>query len=358
MHGKKNKYIYFVLHSLNRIFAIMKKHFPACYVELPPFCEGRRAAFYLATEEYVAEHLPEGCYFLTWIVGPTVVMGRNQVMHQEVNLDFCCTEGIDIIRRRSGGGAIFADEQNIMTSLITEDAPVEPLFQEYAETVSSALCRLGAPVQVSGRNDIVLSDEKRKICGNAFYKKANHCIVHGTMLYDTDPRRMEGALHPDINKLESKGIKSVRSRVGVLKDYLPYDVATLRQQLRQQLCDNCIALSDADIHIIERLEQRYYQPDYLYGSSNHADIVRSGRIEGVGNLEIRLLLQGSIISDVEICGDFFAIDDAQAALRETLQGRPFSTDSIHQAILRYHPERTIRGLSTSNFIAFLTQTTK
>ena len=350
---------------------ILGPHFPACFVELPPECEGRRCAFYLAAEEYIADHLPPGSYFFTWQLAPTVVMGRNQVAHTEVDLDFCRREGIDVIRRRSGGGAIFADERNIMTSLITEDAPVEELFQEYAEAVAAALRQLGAPAVVSGRTDIVLKDPPQpsiegrekaqhleahslplregqggsKVCGNAFYHKVGHCIAHGTMLYDTNPRLMEGALHPDISKLEQKGVKSVRSRVGLLKDYLPFGVSELRQQLRLLLTDRSVTLTAKDVLQIERLEQRYYEPEYFYGSSAHADIIRSARIPGCGLLELHIRLHGSLISGIELRGDFFDLGQAQETFRKALTDCPFTQNSIRQTIAEHHPEQTIRGLS-------------
>ena len=409
-----------------------KKHFPACFVELPPQCEGRRAPFYLATEEYIADTLPEGSYFFTWQIGRTVVMGRNQVAHQEVNLDFCHREGIDIIRRRSGGGAIFADEGNIMTSLITEGGAVEALFAEYAEAVAAALRQLGAPATVAGRNDIVLSGEwrvesgerngdkngvacqeeklsslhsplstlhqestlhQRKVCGNAFYHKQDRCIAHGTMLYDTNPQLMEGALHPDVTKLEQRGVKSVRSRVGVLKDYLPFDVATLRQELRHLLTDHTITLTDDDVREIERLEQRYYKEDfgeawngvsgewrvesgerngdkngvacqeeklsYLHSplstlhqeSTLHQKLSR--RIEGCGMVELHFQLEVDLIREVQLRGDFFELGDAETAFRTAFVGQAFTPESLREAIHKHHPERTIRGLNEADITSIL-----
>ena len=335
-----------------------KRHFPACYVALPPETEGRRAAFYLAAEEYIADRLPRGSYFLTWQLGPTVVMGRNQVMHQEVDVDFCRREGIDIIRRRSGGGAIFADERNIMTSLITEDAPVEVLFGEYAEAVAQALRQMGAPAAVAGRNDIVIrSDDTdappRKVCGNAFYKKTDRCIAHGTMLYDTNPHLMEGALHPDVSKLQQKGVKSVRSRIGLLKDYLPFGVGELRQRLRQLLCDRAVCLSAEDVHEIERLEQRYYAADYFYGSTVHSDVVRTARIPGCGQVEVCFRLSGSRVADVVLRGDFFDLSQARERFERALVGQTFTPENLAQAIREHHPERSIRGLSEEALIQLI-----
>lgn len=329
-----------------------KPHFPACFVELPPETEGRRAAFYLAAEEYIAEEFPADDYFFTWQLGPTVVFGRNQSIRQEVDLDFCRREGIDVIRRRSGGGAIFADRHNIMTSLVTETEAVEPLFKEYAEAVASALRQLGAPAVVSGRNDTVL-EGGGKICGNAFYHKKNRCIAHGTMLYDTNTRLMEGALHPEASKLKEKGVKSVRSRVGLLKDFLPFGVDELRRQLPLLLCNRTIALTDADVQKIEKLEQRYYEPEYFYGNSAHADIVRSARIEGCGQIGLHFRLHGNTVEAVELTGDFFVLADAGKAFNACFAGRPFTHESLVKAISEHHPERSIRGLTVEGLIRIL-----
>lgn len=321
-----------------------EKHFPACYLELPTSTGNRRAAFYLAAEEYVAQQLPPDNYLFTWQLRPTVVMGRNQVAHQEVDLDFCQREGIDIIRRRSGGGAIFADERNIMTSLITPGGAVEPLFKEYAERVAEGLRQLGAPAVVSGRNDITL-EGGGKICGNAFYHLTDHNIVHGTMLYDTDPRLMQGALHPDTSKLEEKGVKSVRSRVALLKDYLSIDVCELRNQLRLLLTDRTLSLTAEDVERIEEIEQRYYEPNYLLGSSATADVTRSARIPGCGQVDILFHLQGSLISKAQVQGDYFELGDANEAFSKALVGIAFTPEQMAKAIKTHHPEQTIRGLN-------------
>jgi len=327
-------------------------HFPACYVELPPYTEGRRAAFYLAVEEYVAHEMPTDNYFFTWQLRPTVVMGRNQVAHQEIDLDFCHKTGIDIIRRRSGGGAIFADENNLMTSLITEEGSVESLFEGYAETIANTLCYLGAPAKVTGRNDIIL-ESGGKVCGNAFYHTPGHCIIHGTMLYDTNPHLMEGALQPSASKMKSKGVKSVRSRIDLLKDYLEINVYELRKQLRTLLTDRSITLTDNDIQKIEVIEQKYYDPHFLFGNTSHADVTKKQHIEGCGMLEINLQLEGSLIQDITLTGDYFDLGDAQSAFKLCLTGLPYSAENLQNAIRKHHPERNIRGLNETSLINLL-----
>ena len=205
---------------------------------------------------------------------------------------------------------------------------------------------------VSGRNDTVL-EGGGKICGNAFYHKKNRCIAHGTMLYDTNTRLMEGALHPEASKLKEKGVKSVRSRVGLLKDFLPFGVEELRRQLPLLLCNRSITLKDDDVQEIEKLEQRYYEPDYFFGSLAHADIVRTARIEGCGQIGLHFRLHGDLVKAVELTGDFFVLDDAQQAFNTCFAGRPFTHDSLVQAIGEHHPERSIRGLTEEGLIKIL-----
>ena len=241
-----------------------------------------------------------------------------------------------------------------MTSLITEDGPVEPIFQEYAEAVASALRQLGAPAVVAGRNDIVL-EGGGKVCGNAFYHKANCNIAHGTMLYDTDPRLMEGALHPDVSKLEAKGVKSVRSRVGFLKDYLPFDVQTLRQRLRHLLTNRTITLTDEDVREIERMEQQYYKEEFSgewrMEKTIHQKLSR--RIEGCGTVELHFQLEDNLIRSIELRGDFFDLGHATETFNAAFAGIPFTPEGLCEAIRKHHPERTIWGLSEADIIRIL-----
>lgn len=353
-------------------------HFPACYVEIPgeavasggrdDACGGqsaalqRRAPFYLAAEEWIASHLPASSYLFTWQLSRTVVMGRNQVAHQEVNLDFCRENHIDVIRRKSGGGAIFADEGNIMISFVTTRGKVEPIFQEYAMQVSRSLNELGAHTEVHGRNDVILMG-KGKVCGNAFYHIADRNIVHGTMLYDTDPDLMQGALHSNPQKLESKGVQSIRARVGVLKGNLhapqgiteAEEIVWLRSQLRWLLTDRTIVLDTSAISEIEQIEQGYYADEFLLGSSTRDEAVLQARIEGCGTIEIRFSLKGSLVRSVRLTGDFFELTDAQKAFAEAFEGVAFTRDSLWDAIGRSHPERSIRNLTPEQLIALFKQ---
>jgi len=330
----------------------MPSHFPACYVHFPASASPRRAAFYLAAEEYVARKLPEDDYLFSWQLAPTVVMGRNQVAHMEVDLDFCRREGIDVVRRKSGGGAIFADKGNLMWSLVTGKSAVEPLFAEYAESVARALQAIGAPAIVSGRNDIVL-DGGGKICGNAFYHLPDRNIVHGTMLYDTQPRLMQSALRPDASKFKAKGVKSARSRIALLKDYIPCGADALRDRLCALLTDRFTKLEQQDVDEIEEMEKSYYERAWLYGQTCGDETVRTARFEGCGELSVHFLLRGSLIADVALSGDFFELQDAADAFRHAFVGAAFTTQSLHDAIAAHHPEKSIRKLTEAQLFSLL-----
>ena len=332
-----------------------KPCFPACYVVFPPNTEFRRAAFYLAAEEYLALNFPEDDYVFTWCLHPTVVIGRNQVAHQEINLDFCKENNIDVIRRKSGGGAIYADEGNIMVSLVTRAGKVEPLFLQYATAEVKGLRALGAPVSLSGRNDIIL-EGKGKICGNAFYHLTNRNIIHGTMLYSTNMNYMVGALNPDIKKLESKGVQSIRSRIGFLEDKINIGVFELRDELRKMLTNRSVELTEEDVAHIEKLEQNYYNPDFLYGSPSKADIERSNHIEVCGKIEIKLHLKGTQIDNIELSGDFFELEQATPAFNNALKGVNFTRESVKEALEKNNPEKSIRNLRMEDILETLFST--
>ena len=334
--------------------------FPAISVSFPSNCRGRRAAFYLAAEEYIATRMPEGNYLFTWQTMPTVVMGRNQNAYAELDVDFCQQEGIDIIRRKSGGGSIFANEGNVMTSLVTGKGAVEPMFREYANNVAASLRALGAEVEVSGRNDIVLICDgvKGKICGNAFYHLANSNIVHGTMLYDTDQRLMKGALTPQRAKLLSKGVKSVESRIALLKDVLPkMTVTQLQEHIVECLTNRSLGLTADDVRRIEEIESGYYEPSFLMGrqSLKDASVMCRARIEGCGDVALAFEIENGMVSAVRLEGDYFEMGDAEGAFAEAFASCPWTENKLLERIAEHQPYKTIRGMQEHHLVTMLNE---
>ena len=255
------------------------------YVNHKSTCE-HRLPFYLAMEEYVARHLPSNDYFFMWQVEPTVIFGRNQLIDNEVNLEFCKKNNIQTYRRKSGGGCVYADKSNIMFSYITADGNVGFTYNRYIMMVVSVLRKLGLDATTSGRNDILV--DGLKVSGNAFYRIPQRSIVHGTMLYDTNIINMVGSITPNCEKLRSKGIESVRQRITLLKDYIDISLEEFKAFVRSRLCDKEITLSYADEAAIAEIEKEYLSHEFIYGRNPKYNIVRSSRIDGVGNLEDKL----------------------------------------------------------------------
>ena len=223
----------------------------------------RSLAFYLAMEEFVAREI-EGEAFFVWRVEPTVIFGRNQVLENEVNLEYCREHGVDVVRRRSGGGCVYSDLGNIMVSYISRRGDVSEVFDRYMTALTEALRALGVPAEKSGRNDILV--EGRKISGNAFHQLPDRSIVHGTLLYSTDLDALTEAIRPPVEKLQRHGVESVRQRVMNLSEYVALMTESddalkspeaLEEYLVGYFTDGEIVLNENDLEKIELITDTY-----------------------------------------------------------------------------------------------------
>lgn len=225
-----------------------------------PDNQERSLAFWLAMEEFVAKSVDEEAFFV-WRVAPTVIIGRNQVLEDEVNLDYCRRNGVKIVRRKSGGGCVYADRDNIMISYVSKRGDVAEIFERYLSALTSCLCSLGLKAEKSGRNDILV--EGRKVSGNAFHQLPDRSIVHGTLLYNTDFDALEEAIRPPVEKLLRHGVASVRQRVGNLRDYLDPaiigSIHALESHLVDYFSDGTLSLSADDLCVIEEMASAYEQ---------------------------------------------------------------------------------------------------
>ena len=226
----------------------------------------RNLSFYLAMEEFVARRLNEPDSFFMWQVEPSVIFGRNQVAGNEVNLDYCKAHGIKVYRRKSGGGCVYADMDNLMWSFITAEENVGFAFNRFVNMVLLVLRKLGIPATGSSHNDIMIGD--RKVCGTACYHVAGRSIVHSTMLYDTNMDHMLNAITPGPEKLEKKGIQSVRQRITLLKDFmqedhLPKSVEELKTFIRETLCKGEYVLTEAELTEVEQIEKTYLTEEFI-----------------------------------------------------------------------------------------------
>lgn len=296
-----------------------------------PFNQTRRLSFYLAMEEYVARHLnhDDDCFFM-WQVNPSVIFGRNQLIEKEVNIDYCKKHHIEMYRRKSGGGCVYADMSNVMFSYITRDENVNFTFNRYINLLVLVLFKMGIDAKANGRNDILI--DGKKVSGNAFYHIPGHSIVHGTMLYDTNMENMVGSISPNNEKLISKGVESVRQRVALLKDYTNLSLDEFKAFAVQQLCNETQALTEQDIMEIEKLEKEYLTHEFIYGHNPRYSIIRKHRLEGVGEFEIRIELKNEIIKQINMMGDYFLVGDIDNRLLLPLRNVPYTKESVEKAL--------------------------
>ncbi|MDD4388883.1 MAG: lipoate--protein ligase [Bacilli bacterium] len=279
----------------------------------------------LALEEYLlkSETVPQELVWL-WQNRPAVIVGRNQNTIEEINHTMIKEKGIDVVRRISGGGAVYHDLGNINFTFITSarDGSAD-LFRQFTAPVIAALRTVGVPAEFSGRNDIIVNN--KKISGNAQAYYRDRMVHHGTILFDADLETVGAVLNVSMDKISSKGVKSVRSRVDNIKPYLKaaITIEDFKKILLQYLIQNqditarTYRLGAADKAAIRGLvNTKYRTREWNYGQSPAFEMVRSGRFTG-GKITFHINVKGGKIVGCRIFGDFFGkkdIEDLAAAL--------------------------------------------
>ena len=216
----------------------------------------RRLSFYLAMEEFVARQQWADDAFFLWQVAPSVIYGRNQVVENEVNIEYCQAHGIQLFQRKIGGGCVYADRDNLMLSFITKEEQVGFAFNRFVNMVLLVLRKMGVEATGTHHNDIMIGD--RKVCGTACRKTPHGCVVHSTMLYDTNMQHMLQAITPTRQKLAKNGVESVRQRITLLKNYTSLTLEEVKKLIIRTLCDSERMLTADEVAQIEKIEEQYY----------------------------------------------------------------------------------------------------
>ena len=297
----------------------------------------------MAFDEYCLESLPinEPVFFL-WQNRPAVIVGFNQEVNTEVNLDYLKENGIDLVRRVTGGGAVYHDLENLNYTIVGRSEDLERDYPEYASLLAKALQTLGVPATLSGRNDILV--EGRKVSGFAKRVCKNRLMVHGTLMYNVDVDVLTHVLNPSTTKLQSKGIASVRSRVANLCDYLPEipDIQTFSQRLEEILSNNYTdteyQLTETDLANIQRLtDKKFATWEWNYGRSPKATLVHSARL-ACGTVEIHLTLAENRIASCHFGGDFLGNLPA-SDVEKALTGIPYEINEIRKCLSKIEINR-------------------
>ena len=322
------------------------------YILLPKPDTIHQLPFYFAVEEYVARHYTDDDYFIGWRVNPTVMLGRNQLIDNEVNTDYCKEHKIDIFRRKSGGGCIYADKGCIQFSYISRATNANEAFAQYMQRMADLLKGLKIDAQLSGRNDILI--DGTKVSGCAFYQLSNRSVLHNSLLFDTQLDHLSNALTPAKEKLQSKGVASVRQRVTNVATYTQLDILAFMDYVRQEMCGTeVLELTEEDMKEVAEIEKELASDDFVYGKNPKYSLIRKHRFEGVGTLEAHIELKNNIIGSINIVGDYFLLGDIDHDFLSLLKGCEFTREAVEERLEDIDLSTIIRGLKLRQFLRLL-----
>ena len=322
------------------------------YILLPKPDTIHQLPFYFAIEEYVARHYTNDDYFMGWRVNPTVMLGRNQLIDNEVNTDYCKENKIDIFRRKSGGGCIYADKGCIQFSYISRAVNANEAFAAYMQRMADLLKGLKIDAQLSGRNDILI--DGTKVSGCAFYQLSNRSVLHNSLLFDTQLDHLSNALTPAKEKLQSKGVESVRQRVTNVATYTQLDILAFMDYVQQEICGTeVLELTEEDMKGVAEIEKELSSDDFVYGKNPKYSLVRKYRFEGVGTLEAHIELKNNIIGSINMVGDYFLLGDIDHDFLSLLKGCAFTREAVEERLENIDLSTIIRGLKLRQFLRLL-----
>lgn len=310
----------------------------------------------LAIEEYALKNLDiNETYLLFYINEPSIIIGKNQNTIEEINTEYVENNGIHVVRRLSGGGAVYHDLGNLNFSFITkDDGDSFHNFRKFTEPVVNALRKMGVNAELSGRNDLLA--EGRKISGNAQFSTKGRMFSHGTLLFDSEIESVVSALNVKKDKIESKGIKSIRSRVANISEFLSNKVTI--EEFRSLLLKNIFegldeipeyVLTEKDWENIHELsKERYQNWDWNYGKSPKFNLQHSHRFP-VGQIDVRFEVNKGIIDQCKIYGDFFGVGDV-SVIEDKLTGIKYEKSQIVSAMEDVDIKHYFGNISKEDFI--------
>jgi lipoate---protein ligase len=313
----------------------------------------------LALEEHLLRNLLlDQDILLFYINEPSIIIGRNQNTLEEINHEYVACRGIHVVRRLSGGGAVYHDLGNLNFSFITHNASENiQNFRKFTAPVIKVLHALGIQAELGGRNDILL--DGRKISGNAQYIAGKRMVSHGTLLFNSELTHVVEALNVKMSKIESKGIKSVRSRVVNISEYLsePMDILTFRKRLLEGIFEQKdhipeYILKAEDWNAMRLLaEERYQSWDWNYGRSPAFNVHKTKRFAS-GEIEARIDVQQGIVQSIKFFGDFLGLGEVQE-LEALLTGVRYEPPSLNYALREVDVSAYFGSISKDELISFL-----
>ncbi|NHC41402.1 lipoate--protein ligase [Bacillus sp. MM2020_1] len=313
----------------------------------------------LAIEEYALKNLDiNETYLLFYINEPSIIIGKNQNTIEEINTEYVESNGVKVVRRLSGGGAVYHDLGNLNFSFITkDDGESFHNFRKFTEPVVTALKKLGVNAELSGRNDIEVGG--RKISGNAQFSTKGRMFSHGTLMLNSEIDNVVSALKVKKDKIESKGIKSVCSRVANISEFLTekLDISEFRSLLLKNIFEGQegileYVLTEEDWEKIHQLsKERYQNWEWNYGRSPKFNLQHSHRFP-VGSIDVRLEVNKGVIENCKIYGDFFGVGEV-GEIEDKLIGARYEKNEIEKALADIDTTHYFGNVAKDEFLNLL-----
>ncbi|MCI0474261.1 MAG: lipoate--protein ligase [Ignavibacteria bacterium] len=318
------------------------------------------ASVNLALEEYCVRNLDveNEMYLLFYVNSPSIIIGKHQNTIEEINKNYVDRKGIRIVRRISGGGAVYHDLGNLNFSFITKYSPeFFHNFEKFTLPVVDTLRKMGVNAVLGGRNDITV--EGRKISGNAQFTNLKSMFSHGTLLFDSHIEDVVEALNVKAEKIESKGIKSVRSRVANISEFLSEKITV--SEFKQKLIDNIFREYDSVPvlkpdesqwnEVIKLSESKYRTWEWNFGRSPEFNIRKIKRFE-FGQVDARIFVKDGVINDIKFYGDFLGYGDSED-IENMLRGSQFKEDEIRDALKNADLRFYFGNIELNDFVNFI-----
>ena len=311
-------------------------------------------AFNLATEEFLMNHKQDNWFYL-YINDPSIIVGKHQNSLAEINVDYVKENNVIVIRRTTGGGAVFHDPGNLNFTFIMKEHPGETAdFRKYTQPIIDVLQAMDVDAKFEGRNDMTI--EGKKFSGNAKAFYNNKILQHGTLLFDSTLPNLSQALKLNPLKYRDKAVKSISSRVTNISEHLKYDITL--EEFEKRIVDHVrtmyadakvYELTDEDRAAIQKLvDEKYGTWDWNFGYSPKYNLQKGIRTSG-GHVEINLEVKKGKIEDVKIFGDFFNTREV-SELEDMLRDTPHERDIIKEKLLTIGIEKYLNNVTVDEFL--------
>ena len=316
-------------------------------------------AWNLAAEQYVFDCLPrDRAYFMLWQNDNAIIIGKHQNTLAEINESYVRAHGVQVVRRLSGGGAVYHDMGNLNFTFIADAGDMDAInFKLFCQPVIAALAQLGVHAEINGRNDMTIAGQK--FSGNAQYLREGRVMHHGTILFRSDLEKVSRTLHVEQDKISAKGITSVRSRVTTVQQHMekPVELEEFRRLLLEKILEEQpggeYRFTPEDCRAIEKLkEERYGTWEWNYGQSRECRIIRKKRFPACGSVEVHLSTDHGVIEEIGFFGDFFSVIEPEV-LAGKLTGVRLEEQSIRAALAGEPVEKYFSGLTAEELTTLL-----